>query len=452
MYLLNKVFRKKKFNKFKELEGLENCPISEPENIEMGVKIEVDSEKGQLKNVPENMKEFLGEGKAQYVKTDGIDSHLQIEIKDYKKKEEISNIITIGQPSQFEQKIKITYDEKNNTFIGLPKDMLETLVSQIKPEELQKNPDLVLRALMYTVLGPDFKKEEKSLGKLSNYIIQEDPNTVFGKFHQIDEGMFGTVYRAKHLKTNKVCAIKVIKISQDSKNLENLAREIEMMSFCQHKNIVQYIGTYMKGEELWIVMELMEGGKLTDIIFNTKFTEPEIAFIMKETLEGLYVLHDNNLIHRDIKSDNILVNKQGELKLADFGFCCKLKDEKEKRISVLGTPYWMSPEVIKGEPYSFATDIWSLGIVAIELCEQEPPHMDKQPVRALLYIAKSNSPTLKNSEKYSNEFKDFLQCCLEVDQNKRSTAAELLRHPFLKKSEETKAEFLVKYMKKFKLI
>jgi serine/threonine protein kinase len=283
-------------------------------------------------------------------------------------------------------------------------------------------------------------------------LSKEDPTTCFGKLTKLDEGMFGIVYKGKFLKTNQMCAIKVIPFKKDTK-IEQIEQEIAMMDMCDHKNIVKYIGTYMKGTDLWIVMELMEGGKLTDIILHTRFSEPEIAWVCKETLEALKYMHENCMIHRDIKSDNILVNKQGEAKLADFGFCCKLKQKSDTRKSVMGTPYWMAPEVIRGIDYAYKSDVWSLGIVAIEMAEGEPPHMELQPLRALFVIATQASPTLKDTTKpWSSDFKDFLACCVHKTQENRATVDDLLKHPFMKKASQTNGDFLVKYMKKYKIL
>jgi len=292
-------------------------------------------------------------------------------------------------------------------------------------------------------------KKEKKSGKLSDYLIKDDPTTIFGKLQKLDEGMFGIVYKGKHCKTSQSCALKVIPIKKDTK-IEQIEQEIAMMDLCNHKNIVKYIGTYSKGQDLWIAMELMEGGKLTDILLNARFTEPEIACVCKETLEALKYLHENKMVHRDIKSDNILLSKSGDIKLADFGFCCKLKNDNDYRKSVMGTPYWMAPEVIRGLEYSYKADIWSLGIVAIEMADGEPPHMELQPLRALFVIATQSAPTLKEPDKWSSSFKDFLLVTLSKSPDTRATTVELLQHPFLSKA--CSPDFLVKYMKKFKII
>jgi serine/threonine protein kinase len=205
-------------------------------------------------------------------------------------------------------------------------------------------------------------------------------------------------------------------------------------------------------------MELMEGGKLTDLLMKTRFSEPEIACVLKESLLALKYMHDNKRIHRDIKSDNILIGSNGEIKLADFGFCTELKNEKDSRKSVVGTPYWyfysliirMAPEVIRGVEYDYKVDIWSLGIMALEMAEGEPPHMELQPLKALFIIATQPSPTLNEPDKWSNSFKDFLSLALAKNSSKRASAADLLKHSFLKKA--CSSDFLVDLLKKYKML
>jgi len=254
----------------------------------------------------------------------------------------------------------------------------------------------------------------------------------------LDEGNYGVVYKGQFKKNKQPCAIKIIEITKDTK-METLEAEIAMMESCEHQNIVQYYGTYMDGQTLWIVMELIEGGKLTNIIESQKtFKEAEIAFIMKETLQALIYLHAHNKIHRDLKSDNLLVGSSGEIKLADFGFCVELQKDEKGRKSTIGTPYWMAPEVIRGQLYDYKADIWSLGIVLIEMCESEPPHMDHPPLRALFKIATQPPPTLQEDSNWSKELQDFLSLCVKKDPTQRPTAEELLKHKFIEKSEGCK--------------
>jgi len=184
-------------------------------------------------------------------------------------------------------------------------------------------------------------------------------------------------------------------------------------------------------------MEFMGGGCLTDILeqFETlQMTEPQIAHVCKETLDGLQYIHSFHRIHRDIKSDNILLGMQGEVKLADFGYAAQLTAQKAKRNTIVGTPYWMAPELIRGQEYDQKVDIWSLGIMAMEMAEGEPPYMDFPPLRALFLITTKGIPPLKETDSWSANLQDFVAKCLEKDAEKRGNATDVLKHPFLKTS------------------
>lgn len=207
-----------------------------------------------------------------------------------------------------------------------------------------------------------------------------------------------------------------------------------MMATLRHPCIVEFIGAWIYDSLLWVAMEYMDGGSLTDIIAVCKMTEPQIAAVCKECLRALFEIHSRNRIHRDIKSDNILLTSKGDVKLADFGYTAQLTEAVSKRNSVVGTPYWMAPELIRSMDYGTSVDIWSLGILAIEMAEGEPPYIEFPPLRALFLIATQGTPALKEADKWSGTFKDFLARCLDVDFQARGTAEELLCHPFLRMS------------------
>lgn len=221
-------------------------------------------------------------------------------------------------------------------------------------------------------------------------------------------------------------------------NMKLLCTELKMMKDSHHPNIVDYIDSFIVDDnQLWVIMEYMDGGCLTDVLeqFETvKMTESQIARVCFETLKALSYIHSRHRIHRDIKSDNILLNMKGDVKLADFGYAAQLTQQQQKRRTVVGTPYWMAPELIRGHDYGVKVDIWSLGIMVMEMAEGEPPYMEYPPLRALFLITTKGIPPLKEPNKWSPEFLDFYAKCLEKDADKRPDANELLRHPFLKKA------------------
>jgi hypothetical protein len=368
--------------------SLPPAEISLPISFEQGVHVQVDLDNGRLIGVPDSLKDakdLIGDN-SQFVDSTTIQPNLVPTVKKTpppRKNTSKDNII-ISKPYGFKHQVSVKVDPQSETgFSGLPPNWEKMLLSSgITRKEVLSNPDEALAALEYSARG--MKPLDKPLMPkkkvcLSDYLSKENPLEIFGKLKKLDEGSTGTVYMGTHLPSKQKCAIKVIRMSLNTK-VETLENEIAMMHTCSHPNIVKYIGCYTQQDTLWIVMEFMNGGKLTDLLYVTKFTEPQIASICKECLKALKYLHDIHRIHRDIKSDNVLLSSNGEVKLADFGFCAELSTG-EKRKSVVGTPYWMAPEVIRGIDYDIKVDIWSTGIMALELADGEPPLMELPPLR-----------------------------------------------------------------------
>lgn len=172
-----------------------------------------------------------------------------------------------------------------------------------------------------------------------------------------------------------------LKVSPAS-DLQNLKNELAMQRLCNHPNLVGLRDCFLWKDRLWIAMELMDAGCLTEILGqDIDFKEKYIAYVCRNILEALAYLHRNNKLHRDIKSDNVLINSKGEIKLGDFGFAIGLTKEQDRRKSVVGTPFWMAPELIRGAEYNGSVDIWSLGITCLEMADGEPPYYREPPLR-----------------------------------------------------------------------
>jgi hypothetical protein len=276
-------------------------------------------------------------------------------------------------------------------------------------------------------LPKDFRIPE-----LSQLVTREDPSIHYRYVSLIGQGAFGEVYYALDLRNNDKVAIKRMLVNP--KNQMHLASEIYLQrETSNHPNVVRYIGGYLLDHHLSVVLEYMDGGSLTQVLElfpGVTLTEPQIAYILVETLKGLAFLHNLRRIHRDIKSDNVLLTLDGRIKLADFGFAAQLTEKQTMRNTVIGTPYWMAPEVIEAIDYDEKIDIWSFGIMIREMLEGEPPYMDLPSAKALFLIITKGLPPLKRKN-LSLQLLDFLDFTLKMDPQDRPDAINLLQHPFL---------------------
>ncbi|XP_061665176.1 mitogen-activated protein kinase kinase kinase kinase 2 isoform X2 [Syngnathoides biaculeatus] len=263
-----------------------------------------------------------------------------------------------------------------------------------------------------------------------------DPLDDYELIHRIGCGTYGDVFKARNIRTSELAAIKIVKLDPCD-DITSIQQEITMMRECKHKNIVAYFGSYHRNTKLWICMEYCGGGSLQDIYHVTgPLKEKQIAYVCRETLQGLYHLHETGKMHRDIKGANILLTERGDVKLADFGVAAEISASVAKRKSFIGTPYWMAPEVAAVEKkggYNHLCDIWAVGITAIELAELQPPMFDLHPMRALMLMSKSSfqPPKLKDKTKWSPGFQSFVKMALIKNPRKRPSAETLLQHPFV---------------------
>ncbi|XP_067858056.1 STE20-like serine/threonine-protein kinase isoform X2 [Heptranchias perlo] len=264
-----------------------------------------------------------------------------------------------------------------------------------------------------------------------------NPEEIWQIIGELGDGAFGKVYKAQNKQTGILAAAKVID-TKSEEELEDYIVEIDILASCDHYHIVKLLDAFYYENKLWILIEFCAGGAVDAVMLELEraLTEPQIRVICKQTLEALSYLHDNKVIHRDLKAGNILLTMDGDVKLADFGVSAKNSRTVQRRDSFIGTPYWMAPEVVmcetsKDRPYDYKADIWSLGVTLIEMAQMEPPHHELNPMRVLLKIAKADPPTLAQPSRWSPEFSDFLKKAVEKNVEVRWTCQQLLQHPFV---------------------
>lgn len=261
-------------------------------------------------------------------------------------------------------------------------------------------------------------------------------------FELIGRGSFGQVYRGARRDTGALVALKTINLEEAEEEIETIQQEIALLSQCKSPFVTQYIESFVHGPDLWVVMEYLAGGSIADILEaqeqeQIQLTELQIATICRAMLQSLEYLHTQDKLHRDIKAANVLLSADGRVKLADFGVSGQLYSTASKRNTVVGTPYWMAPEVIQGEPYDQSADIWSLGITAYEMATGKPPYYKLHAMRALFLIPTKDPPRLDEaSGDWSDSFRSFVSACLQKEPSRRPSASALRSHPFIQAAVE----------------
>ncbi|XP_010847623.1 PREDICTED: serine/threonine-protein kinase PAK 4 [Bison bison bison] len=322
--------------------------------------------------------------------------------------------VEISAPSNFEHRVHTGFDQHEQKFTGLPRQW-QSLI-----EESARRPKPLIDPACITSIQPGAPKT----------IVRGSKGAKDGALTLLlDEFENMSVTRSNSLRRDSPPP--PARARQEN---GMPAEQVVIMRDYQHENVVEMYNSYLVGDELWVVMEFLEGGALTDIVTHTRMNEEQIAAVCLAVLQALSVLHAQGVIHRDIKSDSILLTHDGRVKLSDFGFCAQVSKEVPRRKSLVGTPYWMAPELISRLPYGPEVDIWSLGVMVIEMVDGEPPYFNEPPLKAMKMIRDNLPPRLKNLHKVSPSLKGFLDRLLVRDPAQRGTAAELLKHPFLAKA------------------
>lgn len=254
---------------------------------------------------------------------------------------------------------------------------------------------------------------------------------------QIGQGTCAVVFRAWCEQIHDEVAIKVIDLEWLQAPLEDIGREIHVMSLSSHPNIVPFSTAFVVGADLWIVMPLLTGGSVLSLMecaFSQGLPEPYAVYVLHGLLKALEYFHGNNQIHRDVKAANLMLDAQGNVMLTDYGMMGWMVEggwDRKQRQTFVGTPCWMAPEVMEqSSGYDYKADVWSLGITAIELAEGRAPYTNYPPMKVLFLTLQNNPPTLttKHSKQFSAKYHDFVAQCLLKDPKNRPTVKQLLKH------------------------
>eukprot|EP01130_Rhizamoeba_saxonica_P009107 TRINITY_DN3694_c0_g1_i1.p1 TRINITY_DN3694_c0_g1~~TRINITY_DN3694_c0_g1_i1.p1 ORF type:complete len:704 (+),score=146.12 TRINITY_DN3694_c0_g1_i1:80-2113(+) len=349
--------------------------------------------------------------------------------------EETSGSSAIGSPFNTDHTFSVSNSPRTTAEV---RDLLKSIqdlqpVEKMETEEIEEfSYEKLLKQAI--IPYPPADKKKKYL-KLADYINPESPMLIYDnirKIYTMHEANYYVTYSHNH---DLEVSIKEFRVRIDEKKY--IVEEIELWRKCRHPSIVQYLDCHLVGPNIWITQEYMRLGCLTDILEvhrSIRMREEQIAKFCLQILKALQYLHHLHRIHRDVKSDNVFINDLGDIKLGGLGFAVQLTESEKRKNDIIGTPYWMAPEIIHGYEYECTVDIWSLGIMVMEMAEGEPPYIELPPLRALHLITTEGIPDLQKPGLWSDKMKDFMGLCLTVDNVYRPTSEELLGHEFLEKS------------------
>lgn len=336
--------------------------------------------------------------------------------------------------------------ERKVIIIGSVSDLSDDIQKKLKKakisdEKIQKNLRVLLNVLhfltkdSYRMPGEDKDPPRERRPYATSAMIEAArqqvsiPDNIKKYYRSIEfsgKGGFGRVFAAKDVATKRRVAIKRVPHVTEKDKRNNYC-EVAFLSQCKHPNVVNYQKAWEVKDEAWIVTEFLEGGTLSEAVKVHQFSERHIAYVAREILKALKYLHSINFVHRDLKSGNVMMSIEGHIKLIDFGLCCEV--ESGPRVQMLGSPYWIPPEMIKRKPHACPADIWSFAVCVLEMFLKEPPNASSRLYAMFTAAADGISDAIP--AKASSMAKDFLNKCLIVNPAKRATAEELLAHPFV---------------------
>uniref|UniRef100_A0A6B2L5I6 Protein kinase domain-containing protein n=1 Tax=Arcella intermedia TaxID=1963864 RepID=A0A6B2L5I6_9EUKA len=330
---------------------------------------------------------------------------------------------------------------------------------KLPKEEMEENWELIKKITLF-LFKEDFKKHKTTTpakpplkpqkSSLANHRLiekgrevlkeQENLKKVFKTMMMLGSGGFGSVYVGKDLTQAKMrVAIKKLSHIEEKRRITNLA-EIGFLASCDHPNIVQYFSAWIssdpkKATDIYLILEYLQGGTLSQAVSSFQFGELQIAFLGREILKALQYLHQRNWAHRDLKSANVMLDINGNVKIIDFGLCIDVTDGS--LTTMVGSPYWIPPEMIKGAPHNLPVDIWSFGVCLLELFLLSPPY-HKSPLKCMYKVATEGLAHLI-PKGATQEAKQLLERCLEQNPNDRPTPEELLQMSFFQRQGVDKA-------------